>query len=241
MVDEKKPIFAHMEELRGRVLVSIASVAIFGVLSYIYAEKILMLLARHAGHLVFISPQEAFLAYLKIALFGGLVLSAPVILFNALRFVWVAFKKSEQSAFVLYFLSGVGFFISGVIFAYFIVLPAAMKFLLGYASDFLSPCISVSRYVNFSFFLILAFAMAFETPLVVLFLTRLGVVNASLLRRKRKYFIVGMFIVAAVLTPPDVITQILLALPLIALYEISVLLAGFIKKVADPAGGTDDS
>lgn len=228
--DEKKVIFEHIEELRKRVLFSIISVVLLSALSYIYAEKILGFLARYVKTLVFISPQEAFLAYLKISLLSGLILSAPVILFNAFRFIWIALKRQEKRLFALYFFVGTLLFATGTLFSYYVALPAAMRFLLGFASDLVRPYISVSRYIAFSAFLILAFSVAFEMPLVIVLLTRLGLLNAPLLRKKRKYFIVLLFIIAAMLTPPDVITQILLAIPLIVLYEVSILFARVAEK-----------
>ena len=225
MADEKRPILEHIEELRKRIIMSLIWVIGLSALSYAYSEKILLLLARYVDGLVFISPQEAFLSYLKISLFSGIVLAAPVILFNILRFTWVALKKTEKKIFSLYFCGGVFLFACGALFSYYVALPAAMQFLLGFSSDFVRPFISVSKYISFSAFLILAFAVAFETPLFITLLTKLNIVNSRVLRSKRKYFIVFLFVVAAALTPPDIITQVLLAVPLIILYEISILFA----------------
>jgi len=228
--DEKSPVFEHLEEFRKRILISLAFVAILSALSYAYSGKVLELLARYVKELVFISPEEAFLAHLKIALFCGILLSSPVILFNAIRFSWRALKTEERNVFALYFAAALLLFASGVLFAYYAVLPAALRFLLSFSSEFVKPFISVSRYISFSGFLILTFAAAFEIPLFIVLLTRLGMLDSRTLRKKRLYFIVGLFIVAAVLTPPDVITQILLALPLIALYEVSILVARLAEK-----------
>ena len=230
MADEKKPLLAHLEELRRRIIFSGLAVILLSALSYAYSEGILRLLARGLKPLVFISPQEAFLTHLKIALFCGIVLSAPVILYNMLRFAWMALKRREKRIFAGYLSAGVLLFASGVLFSYYVALPVAMRFLMGFSSDLVRPFISVSRYVSFSTFLILAFAVAFEMPLFVTLLARVGIVNAELLRRKRKYLIVFLFVTAALLTPPDVITQILLAIPLIALYEISILFAAAAEK-----------
>ncbi len=228
--DEKKAFFGHLEELRRRIFFSLIAVAVLSVLSYIHAEKILLLLTVHVKSLVFISPQEAFLAYLKIALLSGVVLSAPVILFNAFKFIWIALDRREKKLFAAYLFLGTFLFAGGAFFSYYIVLPQAMRFLLGFSSNFLRPCISVSRYISFSAFLILAFAVAFETPLVIVLLTRAGLLHASTLRKKRRYFIVVMFIIAAMLTPPDIVTQVLLAIPLVLLYEVSIIFAHAAEK-----------
>lgn len=230
MPDDKRPILEHLEELRKRILISLLAVVLLSVLSYTYSKKILEYLARYASPLVFISPEEAFVTYLKISFFSGLILSMPIILYNAFRFIWVALNKKEKELFTAYLAAGIFLFIAGGCFANFIALPAGIKFLLSFSSETLKPLISVSRYVSFSAFLILAFAVSFETPIIVVFLTRLGVLNSRVLREKRRYSIVLIFIVAAVLTPPDVITQILLAIPLLFLYELSIFSAKLTEK-----------
>lgn len=228
--DERKPFLEHLEELRKRILFSLISVGLLSALSYTYSDKILELLAKHSGPLVFIGPEEAFLAYVKIAFFCGLFLSTPVILFNALKFTWVALHKKERRAFGMYLVAATLLFLAGVLFSYYIVLPAAMSFLLSFASNSLKPYISVSRYITFSAFLMLAFGIAFETPLSIVLLTKTGLVNSRILRKKRKYFILILFIAAAVLTPPDIITQIFLVIPLLALFEASVWIAKLVEK-----------
>lgn len=230
MQDEKRSVFEHLEELRRRIFFSITSIVLLSALSYTYAEKILGLLAKYAKPLVFLSPEEAFLSYLKIALFSGLVLSTPIILFNTLRFVWVALNKKEKNIFIVYLCIGIVLFVLGILFSYYVMLPAGMTFLLSFSSELVRPFISISRYISFSFFLILSTSIAFETPLLVVLLTRLGVVNSNMLRRQRRYFIVLIFIIAAILTPPDIITQILLAIPLLILYEISILFARIVER-----------
>lgn len=228
--DEKRPFLEHLEELRKRIILVLISIILLSALSYTCSEKILRFLARYVNSLVFISPQEAFLSYLKISLFSGLVLSVPVILFNALKFIWVALNKREKSIFIAYLSAGILLFGVGISFSYYIALPAAINFLLSFSSDLIRPFISVAKYISFSVFLMLAFGVAFETPLFIVLLTRLGIVNSRTLRKQRRYFIILLFIISAMLTPPDVITQILLAVPLIVLYEISILFAGIAER-----------
>jgi len=225
MVDSKKPVLAHLEELRKRILYSLLAIVTFSALSYMFAEEILGYLSRYVKNLVFIGPEEAFLSYLKISLFSGLFCAAPVIIYNILRFIWVALDKKERGAFLICLVLGVSLFLGGAFFSYYLVLPVALNFLLGFSSEFLKPYISVARYISFCGFLMLAFSVAFETPLFVALLSRMKVLNSGVLRRKRKYFIILLFIIAAFLTPPDVITQVLLAVPLIVLYEISIIFA----------------
>lgn len=230
MDDEKRPIFYHLEELRKRILFSLVCISFLSALSYFFAEDILRYLAKYVHALIFISPEEAFLSYLKISIFAGLVLSSPIVIFNALRFIWVGLKKDEGRTFFVFLFFGIFLFASGAAFAFYVVLPVAIRFLLSFSSDFLRPYLSVSRYVSFSGFLVLAFSLSFETPLFIACLARLGLVNSLTLRKKRRYMIVALFVVAALLTPPDVITQILLAAPLLVLYEISIIVAGVFEK-----------
>ena len=136
----------------------------------------------------------------------------PHFLFNVLKFIWVALDKKEKNIFIAYLTAGVLLFGVGVFFSYYIALPAAINFLLSFSSDVIRPFISVARYISFSVFLILAFGVAFEMPVFIVLFTRLGVVNSKILRKQRRYLIVFLFILSAMLTPPDVITQILLAL-----------------------------
>jgi len=230
MADEKRPFAAHLEDLRKRIIYSLISLIALSVLSYNFAGKILENIARDVPVLVFIAPEEAFLSYLKIALFSGLILSSPIILYNVFKFTWVALEKPERKALLLFTVAAVFLVICGAIFAYVAVLPIATNFLLGFATGFLKPYISVSRYISFGIFLILAFCVAFEMPLFILFLTRLGIVNSDLLKKKRKYFVILIFITAAFLTPPDAITQIFLAIPLVILYEISLWLSTIVER-----------
>ena len=195
MGDDKKPIIEHLEELRKRIIISIIAVALLSVLSYAFSDTILRYLARYVKTLVFLSPQEAFLSHVKVALFCGLVLAAPIILFQILRFIWIALNSEEQGIFIVYFSIGTFLFVCGALFSYFAVLPTALHFLLGFSSDIVRPYISISNYISFSAFLILAFAVAFETPLLITLLARVGIINAALLRKKRKYFIVLLFVI----------------------------------------------
>ncbi|MBN1353191.1 MAG: twin-arginine translocase subunit TatC [Candidatus Omnitrophica bacterium] len=230
MADEKKPLIEHLEELRRRLLFCIVSVAALSALSYSFSKEILRHFSKYVNRLIFITPAEAFLSYLKISLFCGLILSAPVILFNALRFVWVALKKREKGLFVLFFASGIFLFVSGCAFSYFAAIPIAINFLLSYSSDFLRPYISVSQYISFTAFILLGSGVIFELPLFVILLARVGLIKYHALQAKRRYFIVAAFVIAAFLTPPDIITQIILALPLIALYEISILAVKILER-----------
>ena len=223
MEDKKLSLVEHLEELKSRVIKSIVFIIISAVLIYNYIDILIPILIKPVGRLVFISPQEAFIVNIKIAFLGGLFLSSPVILYQLWRFISRALKRNEKKYALIFGLLSFVFFISGCVFGYFIIIPIGMNFLLGFSSEFVRPMISISKYVSFAATLIFAFSLVFQLPLIILFLTQIGVVTPKFLSKRRKEVLVFIFILAAVFTPPDVITQILMALPLIILYELGVI------------------
>ena len=231
MSDRRLPLVEHLEELRKRIIICLVSVFILALLSYFYAETILALLMKAVGELVFIAPQEAFIAYLKIALFSGLFLSLPVILYQVWKFVSAGLLCKERKYLLIYGPLSFLLFLVGAAFSYQVVLPLGLKFLIDrYSTATLQPMISVSKYISFVGMFLLAFGIVFELPLVILFLVKIGLVSPQSLRRRRKEVIAITFILAAVMTPPDIFTQILLAIPILLLYEISLWTAVVVNR-----------
>ncbi len=232
MQEEKRlTLIGHLEELRQRLIVCLGAIAISSVLCYRYAKEILNLLTRPLEQLVFISPLELFFVYLKIAVIGGLVLASPIILYQIWRFVSTGLLPEERRHTLIFFPFSLLLFLLGAGFAYFIVIPFGIRFLLSFATEKITPMISVGRYISFAGMLIFASGIVFELPVAVLFLTKLGLVTPRLLRRNWKYAVVLVFIIAAVITPtPDVFTQCLLAIPMLILYEISIWLSYLVWK-----------
>lgn len=230
MMDKKLTLIKHLEELRNRVIKSVVSVIIASCLLYSFVNIILPNLVKPVGKLVFIAPQEAFIARIKIAFFGGLFLSSPFILYQIWRFVSLALKPNERKYILIFGPLSLIFFFMGAFFGYFIIVPIGMRFLLGFATDFITPMITISRYISFVGILTLSFGVIFELPLISLFLTKIGLVTPEFLSGKRKHAVVLVFIVAAILTPPDIITQGLMALPLLVLYEIGIVFSKFAYK-----------
>ena len=230
MTEKRLTLVEHLEELRGGIIRSLVCVIAASCALYAFVDRILPVLVRPVGRLVFIAPQEAFISRIKIAFFGGLFLSVPFMLYQVWRFVSSGLKPAE-ARYTLIFgpLSAVFFFI-GAFFGYFVIVPIGIRFLLGFASEFLTPMISVSKYISFVGVLSLSFGVIFELPLASLFLTKIGIITPGLLSAKRKHAAVAMFIAAAALTPPDIVTQCLMALPLLALYEISILFSKLARK-----------
>ena len=230
MSEKKFTLAEHLEELRSRILKSIAAIIVISCIFYSFVDKIFPHLVKPVGGVVFIAPQEAFLARVKIAFFGGLFLASPIILYQIWRFISGGLHKNERKYTLLFGPVSFVFFIMGASFGYGIIVPIGIKFLLGFATEFIKPMISISRYISFIGMLTLAFGLVFQLPLISLFLTKIGIVTPQLLSKKRKHAIVCIFILAAMLTPPDVITQSLMAVPLLILYEIGIIFSKLAYK-----------
>jgi len=239
--DEKLPFTAHLEELRSRLIASFVAVGVGFALSYGFKEKIFAILTQPlisvmgAGDkLIFTGLPEAFFTYLKVSFLSGMLLATPVLLYHFWMFVVPGlYKKERRLLFPIIFLSSL-FFLGGALFGYFIVFPMGFKFFLGFATDTIQALPSMREYLSFASKLLLAFGLAFELPIVLTVLAKLGIVSVDFLKKNRKYALLLFFAGAAILTPPDVVTQILMAIPLMGLYEISILGARiFGKKPAD--------
>ena len=245
--DEKLPFTGHLEELRKRLITCFIAIGIGFLISYGFKEQLFNILTRplisvmnEGDQLVFTGLPEAFFTYLKVALLSGIMLAAPVIIYQFWIFVAPGlYSKERRILFPIIFLSSF-FFVGGALFGYFIVFPFGFKFFLGFATETIRPLPSMREYLSFSSKLLLAFGLAFELPLVITFLAKLGLVSVDFLKKNRKYAILLFFVGAAILTPPDVVTQVMLALPLMALYELSILGARlFGRKQADTSDETD--
>jgi sec-independent protein translocase protein TatC len=234
---EKIPFTEHLEELRKRLIVCFIAVGVGFVLSYGFKEKLFQILTRplirvmqSGDKLIFTGLPEAFFTYLKVAFLSGIILAAPVIFYEFWMFVAPGLYDKEKRLMVPVVVLSTVFFVGGAFFGYFIVFPFGFKFFLGFASETIRPLPSMREYLGFASKLLLAFGIVFELPLIITFLAKLGMVSVSFLKKNRKYAILLFFVGAAILTPPDVVTQIMMALPLILLYEISIIGARIFGK-----------
>lgn len=249
MTEEGKlPFTGHLDELRKRLINCFIAIGIGFVASYAFKDKLFSILVHplvsvmEAGDtLIFTGLPEAFFTYLKVALLSGIMLAAPVIIYQFWMFVAPGLYKKERRMLIpIVFLSSV-FFIGGSLFGYFVVFPWGFKFFLGFATETIRPLPSMKEYLSFSAKLLLAFGLVFELPLVLTFLARIGIVSVDFLKKNRKYALLIFFAGAAILTPPDVVTQIMMALPLMLLYEISIIGAKvFGKKKVEEEKIADD-
>ena len=222
----------HLEELRKRLIFAFIAIAVATVGAYFFSEDLFRLLMApllgvmpNNGGLIFTSLTETFFTYLKISLLAGFFAASPVIIYQVWRFSAPGlYAKERRYVFPFVFFATI-FFVGGAMFGYFVVFPFGFKFFMGFATDFITPMPTVKEYFSFAVRLLFAFGVVFELPVVTAFLALFGLVTSQTLADKRKYAILGSFVVAALLTPPDVISQLMMAGPIIVLYEMSVIVA----------------
>jgi sec-independent protein translocase protein TatC len=226
---QKVPISQHLIELKDRfIIVAIVVAFFFGVCFYFIEFLLLWLedpLPKEFAQLTFITPTEPFFTNMKVAFMGSIFISMPVILYEVWEFIAPGLKVKEKKITAMFVFSGTLFFVAGGLFCYFLVLPLGLKFLLRYGSEYWKMQVTIGFYFSFVVKLILAFAFAFQTPLLMVLMTKFGVANTVKMKQYRKWAFLGTFGLAAVLTPPDIITQVLLAFPLYALYEFGVVVS----------------
>jgi sec-independent protein translocase protein TatC len=235
----KAPLMDHLIELRRRLLWSFAALAVsFGVCLY-FVDPILAVLVQplvEAGQrqLIAIAVFEQFFVRIKIALFGALMISFPVLATQLWMFVAPGLYRNEKRAFLPFLLMTPFLFAAGASLAYFVAMPVALNYLLGFGGEIggvqQTSLPGIGNYLDFSTRFIFGFGVAFLLPVLLMLLERAGLVTRGQLKRGRRYAIVAAFVVAAVLTPPDVISQLLLAIPLVLLYEVSLIAIWFTER-----------
>lgn len=229
--DKRMSFIGHLEELRHRLIVCFIALGIGVAICYAFKESLFGILMRPLAtvmapgdKMIFTGLTEAFFCYLKTALLGGLLLALPVIMYQMWCFIAPGLYAKERRFILPLALLSCLFFIGGTLFAYFIILPFAFKYLLSFRSEVIQALPSMKEYFSLASILLLAFGLVFELPLVLTLLGRLGLVTPSFLGKNRKYAILLIFIAAAFITPtPDAVNQCLMAFPLMILYEVGIL------------------
>jgi sec-independent protein translocase protein TatC len=238
---EKIPITHHLIELKNRLVqVALVVAVFFGVCFYFIDFLLLWLedpLPKKYADLTFITPTEPFFTAMKVSFMGSMFISMPWILFHVWGFIAPGLKVKEKKVTALFVFFGTAFFLFGGLFCYFLVVPLGLKFLLNYGTTWWKMQVTIGFYFSFVVKMIMAFAFAFQTPLLMVLLTKFGVINTVKMKLYRKWAFLGTFLLAAVLTPPDIITQVLLAFPLYGLYEFGMVVSRFFEdpKVRDLA------
>ena len=241
--EERSPFTEHLGELRDRLIRSAIAVGIGFCIAYFFKEKLFEILTaplikaigdNKNTQMIFTGLPEAFFTYMKVSLIAGIVVSTPVIFYEFWMFVSPGLYRKEKKYFLPIVLLSVFFFIVGASFGYFIAFPYGFKFFLEFSTDSIHAMLSMKEYLSFSSTLLLAFGFTFELPLVLAFMARMGLVTVPFLQKNRKYAILIIFIVAAILTPgPDIISQLMMAVPLMLLYEIGIIGARMFGKKPD--------
>jgi len=231
--DEKVSFIQHLEELRYRFIVCVVAVGVCTIFAFLFKERVFGFLAAPLlealppdnKQLIFTGLHEAFMVYLKASILAGVLMAAPVLFYQLWNFVSPGLYEQERRSVLPFVLFSSVCFVGGAIFGYYVVFPYGFRFFLGFASEFITPLPTMREYLSFASRLLLAFGLVFELPIFIFFLSRVGLVSAQTLKKGRRYAIPLVFGVAAMFTPPDVVTQIFMAVPLILLYEIGIWVA----------------
>jgi len=241
----KAPLLDHLIELRRRLVYSLLALLggfliCFGFAKHIYSFLTLPLAHALAGepnrHLIYTALYETFFTYVKVGMFAGLCLSFPIIASQIWMFVAPGLYRHERRAFLPFLIASPLLFIGGAAFVFYLMLPTAIRFFLSYETPASAGGLGielqakVSEYLDFVMTLIIAFGLTFQMPVLLSLLGRVGIVSAAFLRSVRRYAVVGIFALAAVITPPDVFSMLSLAIPLVGLYEISILCVALIER-----------
>ncbi len=244
--ESRMPLTAHLLDLRKRMVRSFIAVAVGFLGCYPFSKELFgylmepMALVLKTGNFIYTYPPEAFFTYIKVSLVAGVFATSPFIFYQMWQFIAPGLYEHERKILMpIAFLSAV-FFVSGACFGYFVVFPFGFEFFASFSTENIVFMPKLSEYLGFALKLLFAFGVVFEMPIFVLFLAKLGMCSAKGMRRFRKYAILLAFVVSAILTPPDVITQTLMAGPLILLYEISIFVAAIFGKKEKPIDPTED-
>lgn len=225
----------HLRELRNRLAVCILCLILSFMVGLHYAPELVQLLtdmgSAYGYVYVYIAPQELLMQYFSVALIAAVCITFPVIAYNIWAFVQPGLRKNENTLFRMALFCGLACFIAGVLFAYYIMMPFMLYFLIELsAGSQISASISVQSYLSFVFSIFVIFGIIFELPVLSVVLTQIGLVKVNWMKKGRRLIIVLIFLIAALVTPPDIVSQIMVALPMIALYEVSILLSSILMK-----------
>lgn len=235
--DGKMSLTEHLIALRKSLSHSLIALGIGFAVCYWFKDFIFSIVTRPLtqalpknSYLIYTGLTEAFFTYMKVAFFASLIITSPYIIYQIWKFIAPGLLPKEKKYVVPFVLSSSFLFVSGVLFGYFVALPPAFEFFVSFNNQYLQAMLSFKDYLSL-FVTFLGFGISFELPVFIFFLTKLGIVNAAMLSKQRKYAILIIFIVAALLTPsPDALSQVLMAIPLMFLYEVSIFVSRFAQK-----------
>jgi sec-independent protein translocase protein TatC len=242
---DKQPLLEHLIELRSRIIKTMIMIIVFFIFFYIFADNIYNFLVKpyanavageEGRRLIFTALHETFFTYIRVAIFASLFVSLPFLLIQLWIFIAPGLYKNEKNVVLPYLLATPVLFILGSALVYYLIMPLAIKFFLSFESIGGNGALpiqleaKVNEYLSLIMRLILAFGLCFQLPVALTLMARVGLVSSEGLKKNRKYVMVGVFAVAAILTPPDPISQIGLGIPILLLYELSIIAVSFIEK-----------
>lgn len=234
-VEGNMSLVGHLKEIRNRIAFIVVSLLVAFVVCFTFikplATKLLEMGQKFGFQYVYLSPSELITSYFKLSLILAVVIISPILLAQIWGFLAPALTKREKKAIGPAFAGGLVFFFIGAAFSYLIAIPFMIQFLINYSqSDMIASAISVASYLDFMIGMMLTFGLVFEMPMLAFVLSNLGILTPEILRKLRSYAVVLVFIIAAVITPPDVVSQFMIAVPMLGLYELSILISAVIAK-----------
>jgi sec-independent protein translocase protein TatC len=245
MKDDKAPFVSHLKELRDRLVVSLVGVGIAFIITYYFKDQIFSFLMRPfievmppQSSFIFTSVTEAFLTYFKISIVAALFLASPVILYEIWMFVAPGLYEKEKRYVVPFITFGSICFIAGGLFCYFIIMPYVFHFFVSYGGPNITPMPSLKEYMSLALKMLLIFGLIFQMPLIAYYLSKAGIIKYGMLRKKRRYAILAIVVVSAIITPPEITSQLLMAVPMYGLFELSLIIARIWGKKEKPDGDT---
>ena len=230
--DGTMSLTAHLEELRSRIIKSLLAVVFGSCVAYLFLDEITAYLTLPVGKLYYMKPGEAFFTYLKIDIAAGFLIALPIIFYHVWKFFLPALTRDERAVLGVLVPSSVILFFAGLAFSFFLILPVALKFFMGFGEETenLQSMFSFASYFEFVILFVLPFGFVFELPLVIIVLGKLGILTSEILGKYRRYVIFFSFVIGALVTSPDVITQIAVAIPVLLLYEVGYFVVKYILR-----------
>ena len=230
--DGTMSLTAHLEELRSRIIKSLLAVVFGSCVAYLFLDEITAYLTLPVGKLYYMKPGEAFFTYLKIDIAAGFLIALPIIFYHVWKFFLPALTRDERAVLGVLVPSSVILFFAGLAFSFFLILPVALKFFMGFGEETenLQSMFSFASYFEFVILFVLPFGFVFELPLVIIVLGKLGILTSEILGRYRRYVFFFSFVIGALVTSPDVITQIAVAIPVLLLYEVGYFVVKYILR-----------
>jgi sec-independent protein translocase protein TatC len=234
---QEMSLIEHLRELRKAIVKSAWGIVLGMIVLYNFTEPLFNFIRAPiapylpTSGLVFTAPMDKFMAHIKLAIFGGIILSCPWWLYQVWKFISPALYSKEKKYALAFISVGATLFVSGVAFTYYLVLPSSFEFLLGFGGNVDKPMITIDHYLSFVVTMCVVFGVVFEIPLVLVLLGAAGIVTADLLRKKRRIAIIILAFLAAILTPtPDAFSMLIMLVPMVAFYEISIVIIAITEK-----------